>query len=39
MKNVLFEQRNIKLRKKRHFVEGKIDYAASLKNAVNFPVA
>jgi hypothetical protein len=36
MKNVLFEKKKeIKLRKKRHFLENKTDYFACLKNAVS----
>jgi len=39
MKNVLFEQKKIKLWNKWHFVENKTDYAARLKNAVKLLVA
>ena len=38
MKNVLFEQKKIRLWSK-HFVENKMDYASCLKNVVNFLVA
>ena len=37
MKNILFEQRKIKLWNKQYFVENKTDYAACFKNAVMLP--
>jgi len=39
MKNVLFEQKNIKLWNKRHFVEKKTGNTACRTNAVHFLVA
>jgi hypothetical protein len=39
MKNILFGQKKIKLSNKQHFVESKTDYAACLKNAINFLVS
>ena len=35
MKNILFEQNEIKLWNKQHFVENKTDYSGCLKNAVS----
>jgi hypothetical protein len=39
MKNILLEQKKIKLRNKWHFVENKTDYAACLRNEINFSFA
>jgi len=40
MKNVFFEQKEIKLQDKQHFVQNKTrHYAACLKNTLNFFVA
>jgi hypothetical protein len=39
MKNTVIEQKQIKSRYKRHFMENERDYAAGLKAAVNFLVA
>jgi hypothetical protein len=39
-RNAFLEHKEIKLQNKRHFIKNKnIDYAACLKNAVNFLVA
>ena len=38
-KNVLFEQKKMKLSNKWHFVQNKTDYVSSLKYPINFLVA